>query len=284
MSILHYIKISKPLDFDLLCQTIEAKVSHVAYEQRAENLCYFWIHGASTRGVDLTIEEPLWLELRNTACANHADYELTNQLAETICNLCHGQVYKDNDDYDEELEDASEEYLETPMPLFDEAQMHNKFLSDAKLIRTLVNHSGDPMTLFGPIREVNIGRYLLEKMSRHQPDEQFSENLHRKILEINYHLPDYEYGNLLQSNGDSENPKILKLITNLTPCIIKKYDFILFEKNEKLIAITNDHLNTILPQDWQLVDEYTIVAPIIGDLEFQKLLDKAERFNQIDNL
>ncbi len=66
---------------------------------------------------------------------------------------------------------------------------------------------------------------------------------------------------------------------------IDKYDYILFPKNEsEIIAITNDTLNTILPESWQRVDEYTIVAPILSEDEFEKLVAQAEKLDQYNEL
>ena len=42
------------------------------------------------------------------------------------------------------------------------------------------------------------------------------------------------------------------------------------------IIITNDILNTILPDNWTLVDEYTIVAPITDQYQWEKLLKQAK--------
>ena len=53
--------------------------------------------------------------------------------------------------------------------------------------------------------------------------------------------------------------------------------------------ITNEILNTILPSNWTLIDEYTIVAPSINQSEWKKLLTHAkkydlwESFMKIDN-
>ena len=86
-------------------------------------------------------------------------------------------------------------------------------------------------------------------------------------------------------SGDGDNKKILKLITNQVDCMIDKYDYILFGKNEEeIIAIDNDTLNTILPSSWQRVDEYTIVAPMLSENEFMELKERAEKLNQFEEL
>ena len=70
----------------------------------------------------------------------------------------------------------------------------------------------------------------------------------------------------------------MKLLTNEVDYIIDKYDFILLQTTEEQpIMITNEILNSMLPSNWQLVDEFTIVAPITSQDEWNKLLTNAKK-------
>ncbi len=100
MSIFHYLKTKDPINFDMLQKVIERTVMGVKYKQRSETLCYFWIDKASTRGVDVSLEAENWIELRNTGFSSKEDYSLTNELANSICNLYGGHLYSDNDQKD----------------------------------------------------------------------------------------------------------------------------------------------------------------------------------------
>ncbi len=283
MSIFHYLKTKDPINFDMLQKVIERTVMGVKYKQRSETLCYFWIDKASTRGVDVSLEAENWIELRNTGFSSKEDYSLTNELANSICNLYGGQLYSDNEDYDEENDDASLEYLPKEHPVFTAKDMESIPLDDTEVVCTLAMQLQQTLTLFCPIRKVHFGPELISKLSD-KANEKLTILLHKIILYVNYQIPNYEYGNVLEM-GDGEDKKTLKLLANQSNCIIDKYDFILFQKEEdKIIAITNDTLNTIVPKSWQRVDEYTIVAPILPEDEFENLVAQAEKFNQYDEL
>ena len=69
---------------------------------------------------------------------------------------------------------------------------------------------------------------------------------------------------------------ILKLLTNKVDCLIGKYDNIMLNRDgQNPIMISNQTLNTILPQQWTLYDEYTIAAPELSDEEWELLKNKA---------
>ena len=103
-------------------------------------------------------------------------------------------------------------------------------------------------------------------------------------MNVNYNWPDYDYGNVMEV-GEGFETKIVKLLTNEANCIIDKYDYLLLTKSEnELIALTNDDLNNILPESWQRVDEYTIVAPILADSAFLHLIAAAEQYNKIKEM
>lgn len=283
MSVFHYIKTKDPINFTILQKIIERTLANVLYEQRSDTLCYFWIDGASTRGVDVSVEDKGWIELRNTGFSSKEDYVLTNELSNSICNLYVGQLYIDNDDYDQDIDDISLEYLPKEHPLFTKEDMESMPLNDTAVVSAMIMQLQQTITLFSPIRKVHFGPELLEKLSN-KSNEALTTTLHKIILYINYQIPNYEYGNVLET-GEGEDKKTLKLLANLSDCIIDKYDFILFQKDDnKIIAITNDTLNTILPKSWERVDEYTIVAPILPENEFENLVTQAERLNQYNEL
>lgn len=284
MSQSYYIKTELSFDFNLLQRVVERSLENVAHEQRAENLCYFWVHGASTRGVDVTLENENFIEIRNTSMSNLADYALANQIVESICNLFTGILLGENSEYDEDENDEEHALSLIPIerPLYNDAEQNRATLHDATLIRTLISSQQQTIALFGPVRKVHFGSKIIEGYKDLNDVELFNA-MEALIIKVNYSLPDYDYGNILQT-GEGENIKILKLLTNEVDCIIDKYDYILFNKNRELIAITNDTLNSLLPKQWELLDEYTIVAPIVPQTDFDRLVENAEKVNQMDEL
>ena len=112
--------------------------------------------------------------------------------------------------------------------------------------------------------------------------------MEQMILTINYQLPEYEYGNIMELSRDENNKKIIKLLTN-NACVIDKYDYIILnkpnaddaEKIEDFTFITNDDLLEILPETWKQLDEYQILAPELTMEEFEILKQKALSYNRL---
>ena len=282
MSINHCIKTNGALDFNLLQTSIERSLEGVRYVQRSETLCYFWLHGRSTRGVDVSVERENWIEIRTTSFSNAADYHLTNELVGSICQLSNGELYKENEDYDEDDADT-QEYIITYLPVFPREEWEKLLVQDTASLRIVITQLEETITLFGPIRKTHFGLHII-KSFQEKTDQQLAGLLEKICLNVNYNWPDYDYGNVMEV-GEGFETKIVKLLTNEANCIIDKYDYLLLTKSEnELIALTNDDLNNILPESWQRVDEYTIVAPILADSAFLHLIAAAEKYNKIKEM
>jgi hypothetical protein len=281
MSIYHYIKTEIPFDFEKL-HNIFSNNSAISLEQRNENLCYFWQNNNSTRGIDVSFENGL-IELRNTIMSNETDYQITKFLAHIICENFKGEIFVEFDDEDADSDDESLKLVSVGLSLYDENEIEKMQLYDVSNMRVIIEQTGSYISIFGPIRKVHFGKNFMSTY-KDKTNEELKTIMHDLIKKVNYQIPNYEYGNIMET-GEGDKKKILKLISNETDCIIDKYDYILFGKNEEeIIAIDNDTLNTILPTSWQRVDEYTIVAPIISENEFMELIEKADKLNQFEEL
>lgn len=281
----HYIETKIPFDFDQLKNTVVRANQSIQFEQREENLCYFWLDKTSTRGVEVSFENG-FVELRNTVMSNEADFQLTNSLAEAICSLFQGQLFEkyfgedDEDDFDE---DEAIRLVPADLPVYTQQQMVEKQQQDTHILRAIITQRGAPITLFGPIRKTHFGVDFMNAFKDNTLEELVA-IMHNRIKKVNYRLPDYGYGNIMET-GEGDNIKTLKLLTNKTNCIIDAYDYILFRNGQDaVIAITNDVLNTILPESWKRVDEYTIVAPILPDDEFNILIANATPYDCMQEL
>lgn len=280
MSINHYIQTQIPFDFEKL-HAIFSNNGAISLEQRNENLCYFWQNNNSTRGIDVTFENGL-IELRNTIMSNETDFQITKFLAHLICENFKGEIFVEYDD-DDDTDDESLKLVPVGLNIFNNDEIEEIQLNDVSSMRAIIEQTGNYITLFGPIRKVHFGTDFMNTY-KDKTDIELKTIMHDLIKKVNYQIPNYEYGNIMET-GDGDNKKILKLITNQVDCMIDKYDYILFGKNEEeIIAIDNDTLNTILPNSWQRVDEYTIVAPMLSENEFMELIEKAEKLNQFEEL
>lgn len=259
MSIIHHIKPKKPLDLEELNNFAEEQ-EEICIENRGEGIYYYWVDQKSTRGFDITLENNE-IEVRNTIMSSRADYELTDILVKQILKMTSGKIY------DEDGEAIND------FPLFDDEWINERERQDCQTVHIPSKDHGE-IAIFGPKYKVFFGERL-----HHEFDLMSKENRTRKMLGLikktNYDLPDYGYGNVMETTIEDEK-KIMKLLTNKTNYIIDKYDYILLDREpDAPIIITNEILNNILPEKWTLVDEFTIVAPRLNDADWQQLLRNA---------
>lgn len=264
MSVIHRIINKYPLDISRLNKFVST-INGAKYEDRGEGVFYFWIEGKSTRGFDITLEQG-YIEVRNTILSNKYDYDLTNKIVAEILVLTEGIVLNED-----------EEQVSI-FPIFSNDEIIESEIYDCETIQVLSREHED-ISIYGPIRKVHFGKRLYEQFKGFK-GEQLKDKILDLILIVNYQIPNFEYGNIMQVENSEDNKKIMKLLTNKTNYIIDKYDYILlYNSDEQPIMITNDILNTMLPSNWKLVDEYTVVAPITDEIEWNKLLTNAKKLD-----
>jgi len=271
MSTIHKVITENKLDvnhlFELAQKSFDAEI---ICEERGSNVYYFWVKEKSTRGMDITLED-YGVEIRNTGLSNKADLMLTNIITENILKLVNGELINEDD---EKI---------TQFPLYSEIAIKDIMKNEARTI-FILSRENNEISIFGPIRKTYFGRKLYEALAKYEKDEfLLSQKMEELILKSQYHLPDYSYGNILQAEN-GETPLILKLLTNKADYIIDKYDYILVEQEGKNpIIITNDDLNKILPASWSLIDEYTVVAPVVPENEWEVFVKRAKSYDTFDD-
>lgn len=268
MSIYHYIIPRNEFSFETLNKKI-SQTENTVYEERGNKCYYYWIKNKSTRGVDVTIVENK-IEIRNTVLSNSFDYELTNILIEKILEIADGTITNDE-----------EETIKT-FPIFNKNRITKIEINDCKII-SLLSSTNKDIAIYGPIRKVHFGIATAKQLEQFK-DIALRDKMFEIIKYVNYSIPNYEYGTIMEV-GSEENKKIIKLLTNEVNCIIDKYDYILLQNDNPEVMpifITNEILNSMLPSNWNLIDEFTIVAPIISYEEWQDLKLKAQLVDQFD--
>ena len=267
MSVIHNILTKKSLDILELSDFVST-IDNAVVEDRGEGTYYFWTEGKSTRGFDITIDGDV-IEVRNTILSNKHDYDLTNKVVEKILKLTDGLLINED-----------EEQVET-LPLFSDRKIFDTEINDCQLIQTLTRETDD-IAIYGPTRKVHFGKRLYETLKLYSGKE-LCDVMFDIILKVNYQIPDYDYGNVMQVGDSEDDKKIMKLLTNEVDCIIDKYDYILLHTSDETpIMITNEILNKILPSNWTLVDEFTVIAPMTSQTEWDKLLNTAKQYDKFD--
>lgn len=270
MSIIHNIKTKNLLDFNRLNKAVEQTIENVEFEYRGGDTFYYWLDKLSARGVDISIEKTNLVEIRNTVMSNRFDYILTNKIVELIISQIGGVIY----DQDKDIVDK--------FPLFDDKAIEENELNDSEIIYFMSNEND--MAIYTPKRTVHFGNRLYKELSTLSKANR-KIKMYEIIQNCLYNIPEYSYGDVLQiGNDESEDKKILKLLTNKVDCLIDKYDRIMLNRDgQNPIMITNQTLNTILPEKWKLYDEFTIAAPKLSDEEWESLKDRASTHDIFDD-
>lgn len=270
MSLIHKIKADNKYDKDMIVGIMQGTVDNLRAELRGENVVYLYVDNKSTRGVDLTFED-YGYEIRNTILSSEADYNLTNLLIEVLLNITDGTLMNEDD-----------EPIDGPY-IYDEATIKEMVLHDAQTIIVLSKENNE-VAIYGPVRKTYFGKRLGKELEPFLDDlNTLSQKVFNIVLYVQYGLPDYEYGNIMAiGNTDNEDErKLCKLLTTKTDYLVDKYDYIMLYRGEDEIPIliTNEILNSILPESWKLVDEFQIVAPKLNETEWNTLLSKAVGFD-----
>ncbi|SDW79851.1 hypothetical protein [Aequorivita viscosa] len=257
MSKLYYAIPKKMFDTNIFLRNV-SKWDGVNHEKRGENTIYLWLENESTRGIDVT-DEGDKIEIRTTVLSNHHDYQLANWAAEALWEEF-GCSFQDEDD----------NHLKPPeiIDLSKTASMMEFDYNTTKILALNVNE----LEIFGPHRQVYIGKDLISKIESFEDDA--TEQLELAIRHIQYDIP-RPAGNYMQIDTPT-GPKTVNTLWLDKRQIITKYDYLAINLNDdRLILITNDDLKTIMPQKWQLLDEYTIDAEPLNNDEIKVLLEKA---------
>lgn len=261
MFVYHEIKPKLPLDFEQFHQDI-SYVENLIIKPRGNGENHYYINQKSARPIDITLTKKS-IEIRNPFLSNYADFTLTNVLVKHILKLTQGKVF---DGHGKKT---------TATPLFLPLIAHEHCMVQASTAKMLCDED-QVLTIFGPIRKVVLDKNVFKPFKNIEDDDQ---NLHKQlnklILKVNYKLPDYGYGDMLETTIDGEETT-MKLLSNKSNYLVDYYDYILLHRvDQNPIMITNQILNQILPKEWKLVDALNIVAPIIPEASWNKLLERA---------
>ena len=262
MSVIHKIFPEKPFSFSRLNRYVAIRKG-VKVLKRSDKTFYYWCDRHSTRGVDISIEND-YIEVRNTVLSNRPDYELTNILTTNILSFTNGAIINENDEKCSPI-------------VWNNESITKQEITDCEVIHLLSRE--EEIAIFGPIRDVFFGGRLYNKFKTFK-GEQLRDNMFALILQINYNLPKYDDCHIMLVGKTDDDQNKMIVLSNDTDCIIGRYDKIMLYTSGDPIMITNEILNTILPIRWSLIDEYTIIAPVLDQSDWNKLLFDAHKHDQ----
>ncbi|MGV0941061.1 hypothetical protein [Empedobacter sp. ULE_I140] len=258
------------IDPDHLYYYLEATLGSINAIKKSDEGLYFYIQDQSTRGVDFW-KENYGYEIRCTSMSSQADYSIAKVLVQYFLDFQKSAVILfDNEPW---------KYNNVEKLRF------NTLESDANIIKMMVQLNNETITLFGTQRQFHIGVNVLNKL---QPEvEGWDQRLMDLFLKVQYHLPESESDQVMMIGNDEETKKEVKLVNRSTNYVLSKYDYLLFSDEEtngtidNMVLVTNDVLNQNLPEKWELIDEYTVVAPSLTVEEYLLLKEQLKPYNQI---
>lgn len=221
--------------------------------------------GYSTRGVEIT-EEDDGYELRMTVLANSNDYLLCNQIAFFLCNNLSGTLTD---------EDGNEKFIGT---LFYDLDISNKINSDIETTFALLRE-GHNIDIFGPIREFSFGERTRKKALSLQGDKHaIAYKLSKMILASQYPPENFiPFSNLLKITNDEGEEYYVQVITNSKDMVIEKVKgYAITSDTEEKLFLTPEQLISILPEEWELLDDYIILAKQLEEEKWKKFINDAK--------
>ncbi len=221
--------------------------------------------GNSVRGVEIT-EEDYGYEIRMTVLANSNDYLLCNQIAFILCNKLKG-VLTD--------EEGNEKFIGT---LFYDLDISERINSDIETIFALLKEGHD-IDILGPIREFSFGERTRKKALTLQGDKHaIAYKLSKMILACQYPPENFiPFSNLLKVTDQEGEEYYVQVLTNSNDMVIEKVKgYAVASDTEEMLFLKPEQLLSILPDEWELLDDYTILAKQLNEEKWNKFAENAK--------
>ncbi|RMZ60368.1 hypothetical protein D1632_05365 [Chryseobacterium nematophagum] len=258
MSKVYTLKETEGFSIDQYNNSISTLNNIVIEKAKDQDEYWYWIDGKSSRVVIISFDEKT-VEIKNMFMSSKEDYLFTNILVEKMVSLFGGKIFNEMGEKLSHL-------------IYNEEKIETCIDEDFDLtIAMMVNEHHTEFTTVAT-RRIYLGPKMFNRL-KHLNRELRKEAIFNTILKINYGYPDYDYGDFYYMDLDRTTEM---QIYRFEPVLIKKYDSLAFIDEKNMIFITNDILNTILPEEWTLLDEYQVIAPVLSDESWEKFVNKAK--------
>jgi hypothetical protein len=275
MSTIFTVKTDKIIELKEVFDQLIIKYRNLSAEEIDDNCVYFYLNGMSIRGVYVFLKKS-GFEIKHNVLSNNFDMELTNDLINCISEKTNGKVYDENNNLLNNNEYIKKETVE------------NKFLKDLETIFLYIKETGTTIEFPGTTRSFFIGKKLYNAY-KDFGDAMLVQIFQKIILFVLYGLPKYyECTSFGAESKIKDKPIKLKMLTSNDNFIIQDYDYIMIgnenENNEdSIVMISVENINKVLPKDWQIVDECTIVANKLDDNGWMEFRIKCKENNNYLN-
>lgn len=227
-------------------------------------------HGQSTRGVEVT-EINEGYEIRMTFLSNVADYLLCNQIVYILCSKLQGTLAN---------EYGTEFYIGT---LFYDGNIQERIDEEVSTLFSLLNDNRK-IEIFGPIREFTFGEKIRKKVLALQGDKYgIAYKLSNIILSCQYPPENFiPFSNFLRVSSENDESYYIQVLTNSKDMVIEKVkQYAITTEEGESIYLIPEQLFTILPNEWKLVDDCTILAKQLNSADWLKFIEAAKALSAI---
>lgn len=197
--------------------------------------------------------------------ANSNDYLLCNQIAFILCNNLKGTLTD---------EEGNEKFIGT---LFYDLEMSERINSDIESTFALLRE-GHNVDIFGPIREFSFGERTRKMALELQGDKHaIAYKLSKMILVCQYPPENFiSFSNLLKVTGKEGEEHYVQVLTNSRDIVIEKVnEYAVAADTAEKVFLSSKQLISILPDEWELLDDYTILAKQLDEKNWQKFTENA---------
>lgn len=269
MSHTYKIATSKRIDISILIDELRKKrIAAYAIDRSPTHLIFE--DGFSTRGVDVT-EEDYGYEIRMTFFSNANDYLLCNEIAFILCNSLNGTLRD---------EEENEKYIGK---LFYDLDISKNINSDVDVLFALLKAGKKDITIFGPIREFTFGTKTIEKVLALQGDKNaIAYKLSKLILACQYPPENFvPFSNFLRIGDNDDEAYYVQVLTNKKDMVVENVkQYAIFNEGNKPIVIDAKDLSSIVPTEWELLDDQTMLAKQIDDTKWEQFIEQAKAISQ----
>ncbi|MBS1578641.1 MAG: hypothetical protein JST29_03230 [Bacteroidetes bacterium] len=220
----------------------------------------------SARGIDLT-EEDYGYEIRMTFLSNSNDYLLCNAIAVILCRNLNATLKNEN---------GNEKYIGT---LFYDLDISEAINSDINVLFALLNEGKKDITIYGPIREFTFGSKTIEKVLAFQGDKHaIAYKLSKLILACQYPPKNFTpFSNFLRIGNNDDEAYYVQVLSNKKDMVIEKVaQYAISTDSEKTIIIEAKELASIIPNEWEVLDDYIILAKQIEQPKWEQFIERAK--------
>jgi hypothetical protein len=265
MSVSAKIKTKEKIEVLDVCKSLANK-GHQIVVKNEKPTAKIYTSQRGIREVEISIEKDGY-EIRLTWLASFYDHLLFRDTIHIIHELTGGKLYH--------------EYFEGEI-----SNIHNvlsdsyitKYVDDEYDTLRILLKDGQQYEIFCPYRTFIIGNRISEQLLSIPDLREFRERLQAMIRVSQYLDINASNTPLFSVENKNGETRTLTFYNNEKPnrFILKADLLALYASEDHLITIPHTMIEKIMPRDWLKIDESQYYAPILDEVKWKELLQKAE--------